>query len=97
MFKEMVQNADDAGATEVTDAASRCPSVYPKPCKPGQVHFVWDWRQHRRHVSGMLRACRVVMSLLYCSISNIIIIILLLIIIVIIIIIIIIQVTCMFR
>jgi len=28
MFKEMVQNADDAGATE--------------------VHFVWDWRQHRR-------------------------------------------------
>ena len=34
-----------------------------------------DWRQHRRHVSGMLRACRVVMSLLYCSISNIIIVI----------------------
>lgn len=28
MFKEMVQNADDAGATE--------------------VHFVWDWRQHRK-------------------------------------------------
>eukprot|EP00929_Paragymnodinium_shiwhaense_P112869 TRINITY_DN8112_c0_g3_i1.p1 TRINITY_DN8112_c0_g3~~TRINITY_DN8112_c0_g3_i1.p1 ORF type:complete len:4071 (+),score=984.48 TRINITY_DN8112_c0_g3_i1:367-12213(+) len=28
MFKEMVQNADDAGATK--------------------VHFIWDWREHRK-------------------------------------------------